>query len=99
MAKYRAIDYTRLDEARKAFAEVLRLSGLREAEYRSQLGELADLATQRMIASGSQFLFDYGEYGSGALAERYDVTDRTIRNWRREELESGVPKIGNKQAA
>lgn len=37
-----------------------------------------------------QLLLDFKEYGSKALAKRFEVTDRTIRSWRSEILRKKV---------
>lgn len=81
--KIRALAKWRADSA-----EVFRLIGLRPAQYEELLGMLADMGTEKIIAEQAQFLFNFAECGSKLLGERYEVTDRSIRNWRGEYLES-----------
>jgi hypothetical protein len=50
--------------------------GLRQAQYESLLGELADLGTEKIIAKASQFLFDFDECGAAAMQERYEFKSR-----------------------
>lgn len=72
----------KLEKWREESRAMFKAMGLRPAQYEDALGELADAGTQKVIAKASQFLFDFDECGSAALADRYEVTDRTIRYWR-----------------
>jgi hypothetical protein len=87
---------TRIARWREETKELFNAMGLRRQQYESMVGELADLATEKVISKASQFLFDFDSAGSMALAERHNVSDRTIRNWRRELVEM---KIGKNKAA
>jgi hypothetical protein len=61
----------RLAKWREESAEMFRTMGLREAQYQALLGELADLATEKIVARASQFLFDFNEYGAATMQERH----------------------------
>jgi hypothetical protein len=67
--------------------------GLRPGQYEGVVGELADLATQKIIAEGSQFLFDFREHGAIALGERYECSKRTIYRLRHEALNIPCQKV------
>jgi len=86
----------RIAQWREESMEMFRIMGLRHQQYESMLGELADLATEKVVSKASQFLFDFDSAGSKALAERHNVSDRTIRNWRADLIDM---KIGKNKAA
>lgn len=86
----------KLAKWREESAEMFRAIGLRQSQYQDLLGELADIGTEKIIAQASQFLFDFDDAGSAALAERHGVTDRTIRYWRSDLI--GM-NIGKKETA
>jgi len=72
---------------REESSKLLSSLGLRPGQYEELLGEIADMATQKVVSRASQFLFDFKEKGSAVLSERYEVSDRTIRNWKKSALE------------
>lgn len=76
----------RLAKWREESIEMFQSIGLRPGQYEQLLGELADLGTEKIIASNSQFLFDFQEKGAVALAERTGKCVQTIHNWRRNAL-------------
>lgn len=61
---------------REQSEEMFRAIGLREAQYKDLLGELADLGTEKIVAKASQFLFDFEEHGAAAMQERYEFKSR-----------------------
>lgn len=61
----------RLAKWREESAEMFRTMGLRESQYQALLGELADLATEKIVSRASQFLFDFNEYGAATMQERH----------------------------
>lgn len=90
----------RLAKWREESEEMFREIGLRPCQYMELLGSLADVGTEKIIAQGSQFLFDFSENGSTALGERYGKTDRTMRYWRHDILQyRALVLIGKKEAA
>lgn len=86
----------KLAKWREESEEMFRAIGLRPAQYQALLGELADIGTEKIVAQASQFLFDFDDVGSSALADRYGVTDRAIRYWRTDLV---ALNIGKKTAA
>ncbi|TPG50175.1 hypothetical protein EAH75_01370 [Rhodanobacter glycinis] len=56
---------------------MFRSMGLRESQYADDLGRLADLGTDKIIAKASQFLFDFNEHGAEAMRERYECKSLT----------------------
>lgn len=66
----------RLAKWREESEEMFRAIGLRPSQYQSQLGELADIGTERIVAKASQFLFDFEERGAAAMQERYKFKSR-----------------------
>lgn len=86
----------RLAKWREESVELFQAIGLRPSQYESLLGELADLGTEKIIASNSQFLFAFDEVGAEALAERTGKCIQTIHNWRRNALnEKSKKATGN----
>lgn len=53
-----------------------------EAMKIAQYVEVASVQAEAKNRRDSQLILDFNQYGSRALAERYRVSDRTIREWR-----------------
>lgn len=66
----------RLAKWREESEAMFRAIGLRPSQYQAQLGELADIGTERIVAKASQFLFDFEEHGAAAMQERYEFKSR-----------------------
>jgi len=71
-----------LEKWRNESSQMFQAIGLRPAQYESLLGDLADLATEKVIAQASQFLFDFKECGPGAMVERKQISRATAYNHR-----------------
>jgi len=77
----------KIDKWRRDTEEMLRAIGLRPSQYESLLGELSDMATQKIISSNAQFLFSFDEVGADTLAERHGCCRQTIYNKRTRALD------------
>jgi hypothetical protein len=62
---------------REQSGAMFKAMGLREAQYADDLGRLADMGTDKIIAKASQFLFDFDEHGAAAMQERYEFKSKT----------------------
>ena len=76
----------RLTKWRADSEEMFRAMGLRQGQYAEQLGALADLGTETIIAKNSQFLFQFDDVGAEAMAERTGMSRRTAYYWREDAL-------------
>lgn len=72
----------RLQKWREESRAMFKAMGLRPAQYEDALGELADAATQKIVAQASQFLFDFRECGPQAMTERHECSRATAYNRR-----------------
>lgn len=74
----------------RAIEELVALGASREViEHHAQTMELAAIQSIADNAK-SQLLLDF-TYSSAALAERYNVSERTIRNWRKAAINRKSP--------
>ena len=81
------MSYARVDEAIRRAVEDLVAAGAARDVVERHIRPLGDAAVQSIIDAHRDQLLLNLDYKTADLAERYEVDERTIRNWRKSAID------------